>query len=76
MRAPHIDYTTGVSQQYQKLFEEMLERERRKNDGLNLSEAETNQTRGRIALLKELIALPNSHSRDAAQSGIEHPEYI
>jgi len=53
-----IDFTSSVSQAYQKLFEKMLDDERRKNDGLELSIEKTSQIRGRISLLKELLALP------------------
>lgn len=69
-----IDFTSSASQAYQKMFEFMLERERKKNDGLDLDDKRTNQIRGRISLLKELIALPRAKDIADAQSRIEHPE--
>lgn len=69
-----IDFSSSASQAYQKMFEYMLERERKKNDGLDLDEAKTNQIRGRISLLKELVALPKIREIEDAQLRIEHPE--
>lgn len=67
-----IDHTASGAQSYQKLFQELLDQARIRNDGLNLSTEETNQIRGRIALLKELIALPQHKLIRDAQSRIEH----
>lgn len=67
-----IDFSSGVSGQYQTHFEELLKQARVKNDGTSLTDAETNQIRGRIALLKELIALPNKASALKAQSSTDH----
>lgn len=69
-----IDHSASGCQQYQKLFQHMLEKERIKNDGVALTEAETNQIRGRISLLKELLALPTQKILMEAQARIEHPD--
>lgn len=68
-----IDHTSAGAYAYQQLFEKLLAEARARNDGLNLSDAETNQIRGRIALLKELIALPEQKKILDAQSRMGHP---
>jgi CHASE3 domain sensor protein len=69
-----IDFGSSAAKSYQQLFEKMLNEARNKNDNLKLSVDETNQIRGRIAVLKELLALPNHKKIAEAQARIEHPE--
>lgn len=63
-----IDHSSSAAQSYQELFKQMLEKERKKNDGLSLTDADTQQIRGRISVLKELIALPEAKNLRDAQS--------
>lgn len=69
-----IDFGSSAAQSYMKLFERMLDEARVRNDGLGLDESETNQIRGRIAVLKELIALPTRQRNLDAQSRNGHPD--
>lgn len=69
-----IDHGSSAAISYQRYFEHLLEKYRNMNDGLNLTEAETQQIRGRIALLKELIALPKTKEILDAQSRHGQPE--
>lgn len=69
-----IDHNAYAAQAYQQLFKHRLDEYRKKNDGTDLTEAETNQIRGAIRLLKELIALPRDREIREAQSRIEHPD--
>lgn len=69
-----IDHHSHSARAYQELFKQKLEEYRSKNDGADLTEAQTNQLRGAIRLLKELIALPRQREIEEAQSRIEHPD--
>lgn len=69
-----VDPTLSGASQYQQLFEEELDKARKRNDGLSLTNDETQQLRGRIALLKELLALPGQKQIWDAQAMVEHPE--
>lgn len=74
MRSNDIDFSTGAAVQFQALFNSLLEEARNKNDA-DLSMEETQKLRGRIALLKELIALPKTQKVMEAQSRLDHPDY-
>jgi hypothetical protein len=52
---------------------ERLEQYRKQNDG-DMSEAETNKLRGRIAVLKELLALPNQKTILESQAKFVTPD--
>ena len=69
-----IDHSTAGAEQYQRLFQHLLDQARIRNDGLELSVEQTHQIRGRIALLKELLALPQQKMLLDAQARIGHPE--
>lgn len=69
-----IDFGSAAAQSYQQMFQTMLDEARVRNDGLDLTDAQTSQLRGRIALLKELLALPNRKKVMDAQARFEHPE--
>ena len=73
MITPDIDHGDSAAKAYQAHFEHLLKLARESNDGLFLTDAQTNQLRGRIALLKELIALPKAKALREAQLRIEHP---
>lgn len=67
-----LDHALPGAMQYQKLFQTMLDDARRRNDGLDLTADQTAQIRGRIALLKELLALPERQTTLDAQAKVEH----
>jgi hypothetical protein len=69
-----IDFSSGPIQAYHRYLEQLLSESRAKNDGLSLSAEETHQLRGRIALLKELLALPTMKKTMEAQARFGHPE--
>lgn len=70
----NIDFGSSIARAFQKHFESELQKAREKNDGLTLTMEQTNQLRGRIQLLKELIRLPQDREIEIAQSRIEHPD--
>jgi hypothetical protein len=55
--------------QTKRWAEAMLDRERKKNDALDLDPVQTAHTRGRISLLKELLSL-----EIRARARIDQPE--
>jgi hypothetical protein len=69
-----IDYGSSAAISYNRYFQKLLEDARVQNDGLDVTPERTNQLRGRIALLKELLALPTQKSVMDAQARIEHPD--
>lgn len=69
-----INFEDGTWRQLKNYMQGKLDSERRKNDGLDLTEKETEQIRGRISLLKELLALDQAEEVRLAQARIEHPE--
>lgn len=73
MNQPPIDHSSHGAQAYQTHFQTLLKRYREMNDG-DLSLEDTCKLRGKIALLKELIALPSQKMIMDAQSRIGHPE--
>lgn len=52
-----VELASSTWNKTQKLFEEMLKREREKNDNPKHDSIMTSYNRGKIALLKELIEL-------------------
>lgn len=54
----NINFTDGSWRQIEQWAEARLKSEREKNDAVDMDPIQTATTRGRIALLKELLALP------------------
>jgi hypothetical protein len=69
-----INFSSGDWQQVQKWAEAKLATERNKNDDPQLDVAATGLARGRIAMLKELLALPTLNSALATQARMGDPD--
>lgn len=69
-----INFADGTWLQLKRHMEMKLEVERKKNDGTDLDERQTYLIRGRISLLKELLALELAEEVRQAQARIEHPD--
>lgn len=66
-----INFDDGTWRQVTRWAESKLKTEREKNDGMDLDAVQTAVIRGRISLLKELLALPRVSE---AQARIDQPE--
>ena len=68
-----INFSDGTWRQVSQWAEQKLKTEREKNDGVELDPVQTAVLRGRISLLKELLALPRVKDAEA-RARIDQPE--
>jgi hypothetical protein len=64
----NINFSDGTWRQIETWAESRLKSEREKNDAPDLTTEETAVLRGRIAMLKELLALPRRAEAQARMS--------
>lgn len=64
----NINFADGTWKQIQLWAEARLKSEREKNDAVDMDPIQTAATRGRIAVLKELLALPRRAEAQARMS--------